>query len=101
MGNNLTGDAIAVSNLGTGNTINLAAANGANALLASGGDVVTQGSGVENLTTANAPFTFIGTCNGVPTGTPASHTGAAALIIDRNANRLYAYYGGSWHSLSP
>jgi hypothetical protein len=60
------------------------------------------GSSAANATDAVAPFFHLNTCAGTPTGTPTnSITGKAPIIIDTTNHKLYAYYGGSWHNLSP
>jgi hypothetical protein len=60
------------------------------------GDVVLAGSGARLATNATAGFTFIPTCQGTPTGTPATTlTGTAPLIFDETAHKLWAYDRGA------
>jgi len=66
------------------------------------GDVSFNASGSEAATSTTGGLTWLPTCAGVPTGTPAnSYTGAAPVILDRSNNRLYGYMGASWQNLSP
>jgi len=66
------------------------------------GDIVCNALNIEPSTSATGAFTWLPTCNGVPTGTPANtYTGAAPVILDRSNNRLYGYMGSSWQNLSP
>lgn len=65
------------------------------------GDVCLQASGSESGTSTTKGFVYLGTVNGVPSGTPDnSYTGAVPVIYDRADNRLYAYNSG-WQNLSP
>lgn len=45
-------------------------------------------------------FFYLSTCAGTPTGVPTAKTGRAPMIIDSNANKLWAYVGGSWKSIT-
>ena len=72
------------------------------------GDVLT-GPGAQQSPTELAPnattgFLHIPTCDGVPTGTPATVVaGSAPLVINRagaRGSRLYAYLGGAWVALA-
>jgi hypothetical protein len=63
------------------------------------GDVVLHAQGSENATGANTPWPFLATCNGAPSGTPTSFTGAAAVALDRAAGKLWAYYGSAWNPI--
>lgn len=59
------------------------------------------GSGAALATNATHGFASIQSCAGTPTGAPSSGTGFVPLVVDTTNNKLYAYYGGAWHSLSP
>lgn len=59
------------------------------------------GASAANATDAVAPFFFINSCAGTPTGTPTtSLTGKVPLIVDTSGNKLWGYYGGAWHDLT-
>lgn len=60
------------------------------------GSVVTNATGSALATTATDQFLYLPTCAGVPTGTPTSFTGAAALVVDTSDARLY-FYSGGWN----
>jgi hypothetical protein len=47
-------------------------------------------------TSATDGFLYIPTMAGAPSGTPTSHTGTAALVLDTTNNRLYVRSGASW-----
>jgi hypothetical protein len=51
-------------------------------------------------TTATDGFLYIPPCAGTPTGTPTAHTGRAPLVIDTTNNKLCAYFGGAWRSVT-
>ena len=51
-------------------------------------------------TSATDGFLYIPTCAGVPTGTPTTHTGTAAIVIDSTNNKMYIYSGGAWVALN-
>lgn len=58
-------------------------------------------SGVALATTATDGFTYVPTCAGTPTGTPATVTGCAPVAIDSTNNKLYFYSGGAWRDAGP
>lgn len=51
-------------------------------------------------TNASSGFAFIPTCAGIPTGTPESVSGRAAIVIDSTNNKAYIYSGGAWVALN-
>lgn len=58
---------------------------------------VLNGTGAALATTATKGFAYLATCAGTPTGVPASlPTGAAPVVIDTTAGKLWAYVGGAW-----
>jgi len=65
------------------------------------GNVELGLSGAALATNATHGFASIPSCAGTPTGAPTSTTGAVPLVVDTTNNKLYGYYGGAWHSLSP
>jgi hypothetical protein len=52
-------------------------------------------------TTATAGFLYVPTCAGTPTGTPATQTGTAPIVIDTTNNKLYFFSGGQWRDAGP
>lgn len=52
-------------------------------------------------TNATNGFLYVPTCAGVPTGTPASYTGRAPIVVDSTDNRLYFYSSGAWRNAGP
>lgn len=59
-------------------------------------------NGTAIATNATKGFLYVPYCLGTPTGTPALlAAGAAPIIIDANANKLYFYSGGSWRDAGP
>lgn len=62
-------------------------------------NVILNPSGSAVSTSATSGFTYIPTCAGAPTGTPATlPTGAAPMIVDTTDSKLYVYIGGAWKS---
>lgn len=60
-------------------------------------NTILNASGSAVATSATAGFTYLPTCAGTPTGTPAtSVTGAAPMIVDTTNSKLYVYIGGAW-----
>ena len=52
-------------------------------------------------TNATSGFLYVPTCAGTPSGTPASQTGTAPIVIDTTNNKLYFYSGGAWRDAGP
>lgn len=62
---------------------------------------LVMGDGANELaTTTTDGFLYIPTVNGTPTGAPAAYTGAAPIVYDRSANKLWVRYGGTWRQTS-
>ena len=56
-----------------------------------------MGDGANALaTTATAGFMYLSSCAGTPTGAPAAYTGAAPIVVDTSANRLWVRIAGTW-----
>jgi hypothetical protein len=51
-------------------------------------------------TNATNGFMYVPICSGVPSGTPASYSGVAPIIIDTANNKLYFYSNGVWRDSS-
>lgn len=51
-------------------------------------------------TSATDGYLYLPTCAGIPTGTPTSYTGKAAMVIDTTNNKAYVYSGGAWRILN-
>lgn len=66
-------------------------------LLDSQGNVVVGAAAL--LTTATDGFLYLGSCPGVPSGTPTTHTGRVPLVVDSSNGDLYIYVGGAWVNL--
>jgi hypothetical protein len=47
-------------------------------------------------TTATEGFLYLSSCAGTPTGAPAAYTGAAPIVVDTSANRLWVQIAGTW-----
>lgn len=59
---------------------------------------ITNNTGSALSTSATTGFTYLPTCAGTPTGTPATlPTGSAPFVLDTTNGHLMAYYGGAWH----
>ena len=57
--------------------------------------------GKSDTTTGTDGYVVIGSCAGAPTGVPSvSMSNGIALRYDRTNNKLYAYNGGSWKSVT-
>ena len=52
-------------------------------------------------TNATSGFVYVPTCAGLPTGTPETYTGRAAIVVDTTNNKLYFYSGGAWRDAGP
>jgi len=52
-------------------------------------------------TDATTGFLYVPTCAGTPTGTPATQTGLAPMIVDDTNHRLYFWSGGVWRNAGP
>lgn len=67
------------------------------------GDVVLN-VGSNLATSATSGFTFLPVTTDLPTGTPASYTGARAVVIEEDTSNsqynLYGYLNGAWRNLS-
>lgn len=50
-------------------------------------------------TNATTGFLYVPSCPGVPTNTPATHTGTIPLAYDSTDNKLYVYNGG-WKAIT-
>ncbi len=55
----------------------------------------------ELATDATSGFTYVPSCNGVPTGIPDVKAGLLPMVIDRSNNRLYFYSSGAWRNAGP
>ena len=51
-------------------------------------------------TNATDGFLYIPTCEGTPTGTPATKAGKSPIVIDTTNNIMYIYSGGAWVALN-
>lgn len=62
------------------------------------GDAVGSGSLATNATTG---FIYVPTCAGTPSGTPATVSGYAPIVVNTTNHKLYFYSGGSWRDAGP
>jgi hypothetical protein len=70
------------------------------ALWVQAGDVQLAGSGSALATNATTGFPHLPTCVGTPSGVPAAlMTGAAPIIVDSSANKIWVYVSGSWKGI--
>ncbi len=61
-------------------------------------NVILNNTGSALSTSATNGFTFIPSCAGTPTGTPAiSPTGTVPMVADTTNGKLWFYVGGAWH----
>lgn len=70
------------------------------ALFTGSGDLVLGDNAADLATTSTVGFFHIRSMNGAPTGIPTTYSGAVPLVLDRADGKLYAYYGGSWKSVT-
>mgnify|MGYP000844061055 CR=1 FL=1 len=57
-------------------------------------------SGTALATNATDGFIYIPSCSGVPSGVPATKSGAVPIVMDIVNSKLYAYRAGAWASVS-
>jgi hypothetical protein len=98
--NTLIGGQITGLSASTSNNVILADGQGNRLIRKDSNNNQILGAETVLATTATNGFTYIPTCDGIPTGIPTSITGKVPLVFDNAAGKLYIYTSSIWKAIN-